>query len=104
MIVSVKDIPVRHNGKVYRAEEEFEINRTGYDRLAAHVEIVDEDDEPVVEKPIEEQTLPQLKAYAKLHAIDLGDAVKKPEVLEKIQEALNAGGGAPNGGGAGGNQ
>lgn len=94
MIVSVKETPIRHNGTVYRAGDEFEINKAGYDRLEPYVDVVEDDEE--AEVAIEDMTGAQLKAYAKSNNIDLGEATRKPDILAKIQEA--------QGGGAGGNQ
>lgn len=46
-----------------------------------------------VDKPLEKMKVDELKAYAFEHAIDLGDASKKEEVLAAILKA-----GDPNGG------
>lgn len=43
---------------------------------------------------INAMNLSQLKRYAAANEIELGDATKKPDVLAKIVEALNARGGA----------
>ncbi len=102
MIVTPKKIPVRHNGRRYLAGEEFEIDNAGYERISQHVEVVSEED-LVLDKPVDKMTVPELKAYAELHEIDLGDANKKPEILAAIQAAQQAGGN-PNGGAAGGDQ
>lgn len=37
--------------------------------------------------PLDEMTMPELKAYAEAHGIDLGEAKKKAEVLEAIKTA-----------------
>jgi hypothetical protein len=42
-------------------------------------------DPPRPEKP-EEMTVPQLKDYAKENEIDLGDATKKDDILQKVTE------------------
>jgi Rho termination factor, N-terminal domain. len=39
------------------------------------------------EKQLEDMTAAELKAYAKEHEIDLGDATKKPDILAAIQAA-----------------
>ena len=38
-------------------------------------------------KPLDEMKVDELKAYAAEHNIDLGDAVKKADILKVIQEA-----------------
>lgn len=40
------------------------------------------------DKPLEKRTVEQLKAYAAEHDIDLGDASKKAEILDKITSEL----------------
>lgn len=40
------------------------------------------------DKPLEKRSIEQLKAYASEHNIDLGDAVKKAEILDKITTEL----------------
>ncbi|GAB3622577.1 hypothetical protein GCM10027418_06590 [Mariniluteicoccus endophyticus] len=45
----------------------------------------DEGDEP--EKSIDDMNLAELRAYAEEHAIDLGGATRKPEVVEAIKAA-----------------
>ena len=44
-------------------------------------------DAEVEDKPLEKQTVEQLKAYAAEHGIDLGDATKKADVLAAIAKA-----------------
>lgn len=39
-------------------------------------------------KPLEKKTVPELKEYAKLNNIDLGEVTKKEEILEKILESV----------------
>lgn len=39
------------------------------------------------DKPLEKQTVEQLKAYAAEHDIDLGDAAKKADILAAIAKA-----------------
>jgi len=39
------------------------------------------------EKPLEKRTVPELKAYAAEHEIDLGAATKKPDILAAIVAA-----------------
>ncbi|UOF90779.1 hypothetical protein LSG31_00405 [Fodinisporobacter ferrooxydans] len=48
---------------------------------------------------ITKMNLPQLKKYASENGIDLGDATKKPEILEKINQHLidNGTGTGPDG-------
>lgn len=40
------------------------------------------------DKPLDKQTVEQLKAYAAQHDIDLGDAGKKAEILDRITTEL----------------
>lgn len=40
------------------------------------------------DKPLEKRTVDQLKAYAAEHGIDLGDAGKKAEILDRIVTEL----------------
>jgi len=96
MIVKPKEIAVRHNGRRYAPGEEFEIDQAGYTRIAAHLDVVAED-EPE-DKPLEKQSVAELKAYAELKGIDLGEATKKPEILAVILAAQKQQDGAPNGG------
>ncbi|WP_158289259.1 hypothetical protein [Paenibacillus flagellatus] len=51
MVVTPKQIPVRHNGKRFAPGEPFEIDRKGYERIASHLDILDEDDEQEVADP-----------------------------------------------------
>lgn len=81
MIVQVKSIPVRHNGARHVAGEEFQIDKEHYDRLKAHVIVVDENDPP---KPIEKMTVAELKEHAAENGIDLGEATKKEDILQLI--------------------
>jgi endogenous inhibitor of DNA gyrase (YacG/DUF329 family) len=48
--------------------------------------------EDLKEKPLDKKTIPELKEYAELHKIDIGDATKKEDILAKLE------GGAANGG------
>ena len=51
------------------------------------------------EKPIDKMTVPELKAYAEENNIDLGDAMKKDDILAAIQAYLEIDeGGEGNGG------
>ncbi|MBB6670273.1 hypothetical protein [Cohnella nanjingensis] len=103
MIVTPNLIAVNHNGHRYVPGEEFEIDRAGYARIAGHLDVIDDEDKPAAEKPLEKQSVAELKAYAELHNIDLGDADKKPAILAAILAAQQAGG-APNGGTGDGDQ
>lgn len=49
----------------------------------------DTNDDPNL--PIEDMTVPQLKAYAKLHDIDITGKTAKPEILAAIQAAEGGG-------------
>ncbi|GGN47803.1 hypothetical protein GCM10011578_101590 [Streptomyces fuscichromogenes] len=44
--------------------------------------------DPEADKPLEKRTVDQLKAYAAEHGIDLGDAGKKAEILDRITTEL----------------
>lgn len=50
MIVQVKDVAIRHNGTKYNTGEEFQIERAQYERIKAHVNVIDENESP---KPVE---------------------------------------------------
>lgn len=45
-----------------------------------------QDDKPVRPENPEDMTVPQMKDYAKENEIDLGDASKKDDILQKIKE------------------
>lgn len=99
MIVTPKTIPVRHNGVRYNPGEEFEIESLSYKRIADHLEVIDDGDSLVGNKPMEKWSVAELKAFAEEKVIDLGEATKKPEILKVIEDAL-----AVVGGGSGGDQ
>lgn len=86
MKVEPKRLPVRHNGKTFKAGESFEIEQKDYEKIQAHVNVITSD-EPLVEKPIEKMTLPELKVHAEKHEIDLGEATKKEDILAAILAA-----------------
>lgn len=102
MIVKVKKIPVRHNGSRYLANDEFEIDRTGYEKIEKFVDVVEEDSDSSKDNPnngqesggqqeskkIEDMTVQELKEFAGEMEIDLGDATKKDEILSRIQASL----------------
>lgn len=46
MIVKVKNIPVRHNGQLFGAGMEFEMERADYEKIKQHLDVVDESDKP----------------------------------------------------------
>lgn len=89
MIVKVKEIPVRHDGVKYVKDQEFQVNEKQFERLKAHVVFVSEDPVQVTDdKPIDKMTVAELKEYAELHNIELGEASKKEEILEVIKLAF----------------
>ena len=51
--------------------------------------------ESVEEKDISEMNVTELKAYAKEHGINLGDATKKEDVLAVIMKAVESDGNIP---------
>lgn len=80
MKVQVNEIPIRHNGTLYEEGASFSLTTEQYERIKDHVTVLDETEgEP--EKSLDEMTLPELKAYAKAHEIELGDVTKKDEIL-----------------------
>lgn len=84
MIVQVKDVAIRHNGTKYNTGEEFQIERAQYERIKAHVNVIDENESP---KPVEKMTVAELKDYAAENEIDLGEAAKKEDILQLILAA-----------------
>lgn len=83
MQVTPKRLPVRHNGKTYKAGETIEVDLKDYERIQAHVSVL-EAEETMVEKPLEKMTLAELKVHAEKHEIDLGEATKKEDILAAI--------------------
>lgn len=106
MIVKVKKIPVRHNGTRYLANQKFDISQEDYKKIQKFVDVVAEDspsDPPQDNsnkgqdpngqqgpKKIEDMTVPELKDFAEEMEIDLGDATKKDDIIQRIQKALEA--------------
>ncbi|MEK5277676.1 MULTISPECIES: hypothetical protein [Paenibacillus] len=92
MKVEVKEIPIRHNGQLYQQGESFSVAEKEFPRLEQYVAFL-EDEAPVVVS-VAEMKLPELKAHAKEHGIDLGEASKREDVLAMILKAGEADGGA----------
>lgn len=102
MIVKVKKIPVRHNGARYLANQKFEISQEDYNKIQKFVEVVKEEppaddtnkgqdpNSPKGRKKIEDMTVPELKSFAEEMEIDLGDATKKDDIIQRIQKAMEA--------------
>ncbi|AWP28718.1 hypothetical protein [Paenibacillus sp. Cedars] len=106
MIVKVKKIPVRHNGARYLAKQQFEISQEDYKRIQKFVDVVEEDSpvDPSADntnkgqdpnslqgpKKIEDMTVLELKDFAEEMEIDLGDATKKDDIIQRIQKAMEA--------------
>lgn len=90
MKVEVKETPIRHNGELFRKGDSFSVTEQEFVHLKKHVVVLEED--RVI--PVSEMKLQELKAYAKKHGIDLGEATKREEVLAVIQKAGEADGGA----------
>ncbi|BBH19822.1 hypothetical protein Back11_11670 [Paenibacillus baekrokdamisoli] len=87
MIVAPHTIPVRHNSRLYGPDEEFEIDRAGYERIANHLDVIDDSDA----KSFDKMTAPELKEYAVKISLDLGEATTKPDILAKIKAAVGEG-------------
>lgn len=51
------------------------------------VQEVEDEPEGVKEKTLDKMTVPELKAYAAEHQIDLGDATKREDILAAIATA-----------------
>ncbi|MNW27565.1 hypothetical protein D3C74_43640 [compost metagenome] len=78
--------------KYTNGERTIELTPRAYEVLYAHQGFKPVDgDQDIPDKPIEELTVPQLKAYAKLHDIDITGKTAKPEILAAIQ-AVEGGG------------
>ncbi|MFB6473345.1 SAP domain-containing protein [Paenibacillus glucanolyticus] len=106
MIVKVKKIPVRHNGTRYLAQQQFEISQEDHKKIQKFVEVVKEEppatppadntnkgqdpNSPQGPKKIEDMTVPELKDFAEEMEIDLGDATKKDDIIQRIQKAMEA--------------
>lgn len=93
MKVEVKEIPIRHNGQLYQQGESFSVTEKEFPRLEQYVTFLEDETPEVV--PVAEMKLPELKAHAKEHGIDLGEASKREDVLAVILKAGEAGGGTP---------
>ncbi|WP_339246885.1 hypothetical protein NST58_06640 [Paenibacillus sp. FSL R10-2796] len=85
----------KYNRKFYKASDRILILPSEVESLIKDGVIRREDVPEIdeVDKPLEKMKVDELKAYAFEHAIDLGDASKKEEVLAAILKA-----GDPNGG------
>ncbi|WP_438497161.1 hypothetical protein [Paenibacillus sp. IHBB 3054] len=88
----------KYNRKFYRAGEKILILPDEVESLIKDG-VIRRDDVPEFEeedKPLDKMKLEELKGYAFEHAIDLGDATKKEDVLAVILKAgeSNANGGA----------
>ncbi|MEJ9219550.1 Rho termination factor N-terminal domain-containing protein [Paenibacillus glucanolyticus] len=106
MIVKVKKIPVRHNGTRYLANHKFEISQEDYKKIQKFVDVIKEEtpvdppqdntnkgqdpNSPQAPKKIEDMTVPELKDFAEEMEIDLGDATKKDDIIQRIQKAMEA--------------
>ena len=51
-------------------------------------EDIDEDEDEDEEKPLSEMTVPELRAFADEHDIELGDATKKDDIRKIISKAI----------------
>lgn len=59
-------------------------------KCAGHLDSIgqqEEEPEQPQEEPLDEMKVPELKAYAETHGIDLGEAKKKAEILAAIKTA-----------------
>lgn len=79
-LVEVQKIPVRYNGVTYKSGETFEMEEEHV--LEELVNVIGD----AVPKSLNEMTVPELKEFATVNGIDLGEAKKKDEILEKISE------------------
>ncbi|MEK3969455.1 hypothetical protein [Paenibacillus sp. FSL H7-0323] len=88
-------VAAKYNRKFYMPGEKVLILPSEVESLIKDGVIRQEDVPEIdeVDKPLEKMKVDELKAYAFEHAIDLGDASKKEEVLAAILKA-----GDPNGG------
>lgn len=101
--VEVLSIPVRHDGQRYFKGDKITLTEKAYPRLEAFVKVIekdipDPDDDPNdldLDKPLEDMTLPELKAYAKKNEISLDDVAKnkRDEVYQAILQAEKPQGG-----------
>lgn len=89
MKVEVLNIPIRHNGSLYKQGESFLITEKEYDRIKKFVGVLEEGESPDPDpnKSLEDMKLDELKAYAKEKGIDLGGATKKEDILAVLKEA-----------------
>ncbi|MEK5277760.1 MULTISPECIES: DUF7210 family protein [Paenibacillus] len=90
MKVEVKEIPIRHNGQLFQKGESFSVTEKDYERLEKHVTFIEDEGPPAVS----EMKLAELKAHAKEHGIDLGEASKREDVLAVVLKAGVSDGGA----------
>jgi hypothetical protein len=91
MIVTPKKVAVRHNGTRHLPGEEFSIDQSGYERIKAHLDVVDEEDEvdepEIDETDLQALTIQQLRKLAKARKLTLGNGVKREDIIAAIEAA-----------------
>ncbi|WFR63034.1 hypothetical protein P9222_00865 [Paenibacillus amylolyticus] len=88
MKVEVNNIPIRHDGTLYKQGASFSVPAKVYETIKSHVTVLDEADEAdTVTDPLEAMEPDELRAYAADRDIDLGNATSKEGILKKIKAA-----------------
>lgn len=83
MIVKVKEVPVRYNGKTYSPDEEFEMDKAHVNENI--VDVVEDDENDV--NPFEKMTKDQLKAELDRLEISYEADAKKDVLVKALSEA-----------------
>ncbi|MNI47654.1 hypothetical protein D3C73_1021850 [compost metagenome] len=71
-------------------DEAQALERKGFTRVV-EVEPADPGNDLDLDKPVDDMTLPELKAYAKLKDIDLDGATRKDDILAAIKAKVESG-------------
>lgn len=90
-LVEVIKVPVRYKGKTYPCGAQFEMHEDHVnEKLVKIIGDVPEKQEQIpdnINKPLEEMTIDELKAYAAERNIDIGKATTEDGIIKKIEEA-----------------
>jgi hypothetical protein len=82
MIVKVKSVPVRYNGKTHKPEEEFEMNKEHFnDKI---VDLVEDDKD---ENPFSKLTKDEIKAELDAREITYEASANKDVLFQALVEA-----------------
>lgn len=82
MIVKVKDIPVRYNGKTYKTGEDFEMDKKHFNEKL--VDLIEDDK---AENPFSKLTKDEIKAELDARKIEYEANANKDVLLKALEEA-----------------